>query len=245
MRKFSLMIALAASTALMLSACAPSTSNETDSVSESETELNAASESNENGTSNATTDSASENGDTVDSPEALSLAISVITTSCDKAMSEGIVETYTYLDGGPGATAYMIPESQAIEGYSAVSLVEGSAVPELIYESLAFAACTLIEPAEAAEASMEENEPDEPQLYDSSLFRVIEAEEGRFVMPFSESETGEQTLAEVIYDPSTLVMSDFRLVNSEGVETVVEIDMQYGSSQEGFDYLQQAVEALR
>jgi len=223
--------------ALTLSACA--TPSESSTSPERQLEITEIPED----SSNAEEGTAGDNGSDI-SPEeqeaADNIATEVVITSCEKAIDEGIIETYTYVEGGPGGTAYLVPEEVAVDNYSAVYVVEGSPVPELIYETLAFSVCTLYEPA-----VLSSEEGTSKEDLGGLAFAVSDFEEGRFAMPFSEDSEGEQTLVEVIYDPETLVMEDFRLVNAEGIETIVEIDLEYGYNQEGLDYLQQAVEALQ
>lgn len=244
--KYRALTPLIAATALVLSGCASSSTDEVFTSTGTESGDNVSSESVGSESSDAPVSVEPEEDVELVQPDAgaedgfgLVQAVSVIKNSCEKSLSDGVTETYLSGDGSVEGYSVLVPDEYAVDGYSA-AYTDGESLYELIFETDQLASCTLNNAIVLAEesAGMEGSEATE-SLEPAELFAIIDFSEGSFTASLGDPEDVESPVFDISYNVGTSLMTDFVRVGPAGEESSV-ITVEFGYNEKMRDTVRQA-----
>lgn len=168
--------------------------------------------------------------------------MTVIKATCQKAISEGITEEYSDMEGNKRGSSVLLPDEFAIDGYSAARTdAEGNT--ELIFELDQLASCGMNTAIELAEEASE-GETGEEAIEPTEVVDIVSFEEGKFLAALGAGPASQKLFLDVKYDVDTNIMSSITRVTPEGEPLDGPISLEFGYSEDMRDLVSQAMESL-
>lgn len=167
-------------------------------------------------------------------------SVTVIKATCQKALSEGITEGYSDIEGNETGSAVLLPDEFAIDGYSA-AYADAEGNTQLIFETGQLASCGLNNAIELAEEASEEEAGGEV-MQPAEIVDIISFEEGTFLASLGDGPASQKLFLDIDYDVDTNIMTSITRVTPEGEPIIGPTVLEFGYSEDMRELVAQALE---